>query len=56
MAFPLLAQRRPESALPSNNRVPKVLGAGAGALARHREIAALVMWTSAIFLALALAS
>jgi S-DNA-T family DNA segregation ATPase FtsK/SpoIIIE len=56
MAFPLLAQRRPDSALPSNNRVPKVLGAGAGALARHREIAALVMWTSAIFLALALAS
>lgn len=56
MAFPLLAQRRPEAQLPSNNRVPTVLGAGAGALARHREIAALGMWTSAVFLGLALAS
>ena len=56
MAFPLLAQRRPDSSLPANNRVPTVLGAGAGALARHREIAALGMWTGAIFLTLALAS
>jgi len=56
MAFPLLAQRRPEAQLPSNNRVPTVLGAGAGALARHREIAALGMWTGAVFLGLALAS
>lgn len=56
MAFPLLAQRRPDSSLPSNNRVPTVVGSGAGALARHREIAALGIWTGAIFLALALGS
>ncbi len=57
MAFPVLAQqRRPESTLPSNNRIPTVLGQGAGALARHREIAALGMWTGAVFLTLALAS
>jgi DNA segregation ATPase FtsK/SpoIIIE, S-DNA-T family len=56
MAFPLLAQRRAEPALPPNNRVPTVVGKGAGALARHREVAALAMWTGAVFLTLALAS
>ena len=56
MAFPLVAQRRAEPALPPNNRVPTVVGKGAGALARHREVAALAMWTGAVFLALALAS
>ncbi|HRG95541.1 MAG TPA: DNA translocase FtsK 4TM domain-containing protein [Polyangiaceae bacterium] len=56
MAFPLLAQRRAEPALPPNNRVPTVVGKGAGALARHREVAALALWTGAVFLTLALAS
>jgi len=56
MAFPLLAQRRAEPVLPPNNRVPTVVGKGAGALARHREVAALAMWTGAVFVTLALAS
>jgi S-DNA-T family DNA segregation ATPase FtsK/SpoIIIE len=42
--------------LPSNTRVPTVLGKSAGAYGRGREVAALVLWTLAIFLALALAS
>jgi S-DNA-T family DNA segregation ATPase FtsK/SpoIIIE len=43
-------------ALPANTRVPTVLGHGAGAYGRRHEVAALVLWTLAIFLALALAS
>jgi S-DNA-T family DNA segregation ATPase FtsK/SpoIIIE len=42
--------------LPTNTRVPTVLGRGAAAYGRTREVAALVLWTCAIFLALALAS
>lgn len=41
---------------PANTRVPGILGRGAGAYGRGREIAALVLWTLALFLALALAS
>jgi S-DNA-T family DNA segregation ATPase FtsK/SpoIIIE len=43
-------------ALPANTRVPTVLGRGAGAYGRKHEVAALVLWTLAVFLALALAS
>jgi S-DNA-T family DNA segregation ATPase FtsK/SpoIIIE len=43
-------------ALPANTRVPTVLGQGAGAYGRRHEVAALVLWTLAIFLTLALAS
>jgi S-DNA-T family DNA segregation ATPase FtsK/SpoIIIE len=42
--------------LPTNTRVPTVLGRGAAAYGRTREVAALVLWTCAIFLTLALAS
>src|ERR1700722_11912676 len=41
---------------PSNTRTPTVLGRGAAAYGRTREVAALVVWTLALFLALALAS
>src|SRR5579859_7927768 len=41
---------------PSNTRVPTVLGRGAAAYGRSREVAALAVWTLAVFLALALAS
>src|SRR5271166_4438811 len=47
--------RNPKIA-PSNTRVPTVLGRGAAAYGRAREFAALVVWTLALFLALALAS
>jgi S-DNA-T family DNA segregation ATPase FtsK/SpoIIIE len=43
-------------ALPVNTRAPTVLGKGAGAYGRSREVAALVLWTLALFLALALAT
>jgi S-DNA-T family DNA segregation ATPase FtsK/SpoIIIE len=43
-------------ALPANTRVPTVLGRGAGAYGRKHEVAALVLWTLAIFVAMALAS
>ena len=39
-----------------NTRVPTLIGRNAGAYGRTREVAALVVWTLAIFLALALAS
>ncbi|MGH7440245.1 MAG: DNA translocase FtsK 4TM domain-containing protein, partial [Polyangiaceae bacterium] len=39
-----------------NTRVPTVLGRGAGVYGLPREAAALVLWTVAVFLALALAS
>jgi S-DNA-T family DNA segregation ATPase FtsK/SpoIIIE len=42
--------------LPANTRVPTVLGRGAGTYGRTREVAALVLWTLAVFLGLALAS
>src|ERR1700733_12267572 len=41
---------------PSNTRTPTVLGHGAAAYGRTREVAALVIWTLSLFLALALAS
>jgi S-DNA-T family DNA segregation ATPase FtsK/SpoIIIE len=42
--------------LPSNTRAPTVLGRGATAYGPRHEVAALVLWTLAIFLALALGS
>jgi S-DNA-T family DNA segregation ATPase FtsK/SpoIIIE len=42
--------------LPVNTRTPTILGKGAGAYGRTREVAALVLWTLAVFLGLALAS
>src|SRR5579864_3856183 len=42
--------------LPVNTRLPTILGRGAGTYGRTREVAALVLWTLAIFLGLALAS
>lgn len=59
MALSLFATRRvnsPGGPLPSNTRAPTVLGAGAATQPRVREIAALVLWTTAVFLTLALAS
>ncbi len=41
---------------PSNTRVPTVLGRGAAAYGRTREVAAMGVWTLALFLTLALAS
>lgn len=43
-------------AAPANTRIPTVLGRGAAAYGRAREVAALAAWTLAVFLALALAS
>ena len=45
-------------AFPANTRAPsrQVFGAGAAGYARGREVAALLFWTLAVFLALALAS
>ena len=42
--------------LPSNTRAPTVLGRGATAYGPKHEVAALVLWTLAVFLALALGS
>jgi S-DNA-T family DNA segregation ATPase FtsK/SpoIIIE len=42
--------------LPANTRMPTVLGRGAAAYGRTREVMALVLWTLALFFALALAS
>ena len=42
--------------LPVNTRVPSVLGRGAGVYGRTPEVLALVLWTLALFLAMALAS
>ncbi|HEY8038496.1 MAG TPA: DNA translocase FtsK [Polyangiaceae bacterium] len=53
MALPVFA---PPPKAPSNTRTPSVLGRGAAAYGRTREVAALVVWTLALFLALALAS
>jgi S-DNA-T family DNA segregation ATPase FtsK/SpoIIIE len=62
MPLPLFAPRssvdssREGSRAPANTRVPTVLGRGASAYGRKHEVAALVLWTVALFLALALAS
>ncbi|HEY3819524.1 MAG TPA: DNA translocase FtsK [Polyangiaceae bacterium] len=53
MAIPVFG---PPPRVPSNTRTPTVLGRGAAAYGRTREVAALVVWTLAIFLGLALAS
>jgi S-DNA-T family DNA segregation ATPase FtsK/SpoIIIE len=53
MAIPVFG---PPPRAPSNTRTPTVLGRGAGAYGRTREVAALVVWTLALFLGLALAS
>ncbi len=42
--------------LPPNTRAPSVLGAQPHTFARGREVAALLLWTLAVFIALALAS
>src|SRR5579859_5670826 len=46
----------PSRPTPQNIRVPTVLGRGAVGFGRTREVAALVLWTLALFLGLALAS
>src|SRR6478752_2022705 len=51
-----LARRPPGGELPANVRMPSVLGAQPQTFARGREVAALLLWTFAIFLSLALAS
>jgi S-DNA-T family DNA segregation ATPase FtsK/SpoIIIE len=61
MALPLFAPRRvtpgdSAPALPTNTRSPAVLGSRAATQPRVREIAALLLWTGAVFLTLALAS
>ncbi len=61
MGLPLFAPRRPPvdgapTQLPPNTRLPTVVGQGAAAYPRGREVAALLLWTGAVFLALALAS
>jgi S-DNA-T family DNA segregation ATPase FtsK/SpoIIIE len=43
-------------ALPANTRVPTVVGRDAAVFGRSREVAALALWTLALFFALALAS
>jgi DNA segregation ATPase FtsK/SpoIIIE, S-DNA-T family len=53
MAFPLFA---PRPDLPPNTRAPKIVGPGAVTYARGREVAALLLWTFAVFLALAVGS
>ncbi len=64
MAFPLFAPRRQivetshghGDELPQNTRSATVIGPGAGAYPRGREIAALLFWTVTVFLVLALGS
>ena len=56
MALPVFAPRTPSGEIPANTRVPTVLGRGASAYGRKHEVAALVLWTAALFIALALAS
>jgi len=59
MAIPLFVPRRGVDAstpVPSNQRVATVIGRDAGVHGRGREVAALLMWTFAVFIALALAS
>src|SRR5579883_832910 len=59
MPLPVFAPRPPAGdapRVPANTRVPTVLGRGAAAYGRMREVGALVFFTLALFLALALAS
>jgi DNA segregation ATPase FtsK/SpoIIIE, S-DNA-T family len=51
-----LVGRASAIALPANTRAPHVLGAQPQGFARGREVAALLLWTVAVFFALALAS
>ncbi len=51
-----LPPRRGPVDLPANTKRPSVLGAQPPTFARGREVAALLLWTFAVFLALALAS
>ena len=56
---PVFAPRRAASSFlapPPNTRLPNVLGVQPQTFARGREVAALLLWTFAVFLALALAS
>ena len=55
---PVFAPRRAQGLLPmpANTRLPSVLGAQPQTFARGREVTALLLWTFAVFLALALAS
>src|SRR5436190_1299474 len=55
---PVFAPRRNGGLLsmPANTRLPSVLGTQPPQFARGREVAALLLWTFAIFLSLALAS
>ncbi len=59
MAFSVFAPR-PTSGdpprVPANTRTPSVLGRGAAAYGRKHEVAALLLWTLALFLILALAT
>ncbi len=55
---PVFAPRRSTGLvpMPPNTRLPSVLGAQPKTFARGREVAALLFWTFAVFLGLALAS
>jgi DNA segregation ATPase FtsK/SpoIIIE, S-DNA-T family len=57
---PVFAPRRNVSLghapMPANTRMPSVMGAQPPTFARGREVAALLLWTFAVFLAMALAS
>lgn len=55
---PVFAPRRGANLvpMPANTRLPSVLGAQPQTFARGREVAALLLWTFAVFLSLALAS
>jgi DNA segregation ATPase FtsK/SpoIIIE, S-DNA-T family len=55
---PVFAPRRSSGLvpMPANTRMPSVLGAQPQTFARGREVAALLLWTFAVFLALALGS
>src|SRR5262249_26305341 len=52
----LFARPQGNRLLPPNTRAPHVLGAQPHTFARGREVAALLLWTLAVFVALALAS
>src|SRR5262245_30680216 len=53
---PLHHPRNDAGPLPANTRTQAVLGAQPHTFARGREVAALLLWTLAVFFALALAS
>ncbi len=57
MAFPgLIPEGRSVEPLPANTRLPNVLGTQPPTFARGREVAALLLWSLAVFLSLALLS